>query len=991
MRKLFIVIILYLTIGSASQLKSQEIILSTDSIPVSSFYQDSLTQINVRISSDVGTYSTLKQGIGTVDVSESRALDVGRQLQAQVSGLSISNNSYSPGASTRMILRGYRSLLGSSEPQIFLDGMPLDNSEWHNGLRGTDQSNRLMDIDPNSIESISVVKNSADRAQYGIVGGNGVIHIKTKKGKPSKPRFSFSSSIGLDMVTQLPALQSTYAPGRTIDGISSYRGPELVEASSWGPLIDDLVYEVDVDYPFDNNGRLVVGQNGNPANRYDPYTLFQNGLFTNNSLSVDGRSHDIQYRAQVSNNIQNGVIPTTSYERYNFSGALSLSVTEKLSLLVNTQLSTSSAIRNLKGANLNGVMLGLLRTPSTFDNTNGSSDPVSDPAAYTYQDGEQHRSYRDGIYANPYWTLNKNNHEDKVNRQVFSLSSEYKLSKNLSLAMTVGRDHYFDNRIGGTDINPAQGSVLSSGSAYERTLDFTAQYVDLSAHYNFELGDAWELSSLFRTNYHRSDAQYDIIEGISLRASGNVSVDNIEEVEAYQYGYELERFGGMASIEAKYLNLLELSGSLRQDYSNKMGASTNGFLSYGFGVGLSLTELMNKENANHIADIKLIGSYGLFGNYKGGSRLENSRYVSSIISGDGFISTSTLENPEVNEILRSDRLNVEETNSYDIGFAVRLNKLGLDILATYYKENSSGLIVADPLASSSGFEFVESNVGAITNSGVDLSLLMTPIEKEKIKWDLRVDFNKNRNEVTAIGRNEELILGGFNSASSVVTIDQSYGAIYGTAFLRNDEGQMIIDESGFPLLDSERQVVSNPNPDWTMYLSNTLKIGKALSIGVLVDIKKGGEMYCGTCATLDYLGRSQLSADERGTSMVFEGVTEAGQPNTKAVELAPQSGNSSEYYRVRYGFTGVTELNVFDAGWVRLRSLSCTYDLGNLVNAGFLSRFSVGLFAENLFVISSYPSIDPETNLTGNAGGIGLDYYNNPGTKRFGFRVQASF
>ena len=925
-------------------------------------------------------------------LNTSFSADATRMLQSQSTGLIISANSYSPGASSKIIIRGHRSIMGNNQPMILLNGMPIDNSEWNNIDGGSDQSNRLIDLDPNFIETIEVIKGAAARARYGIVGGNGIISISTKQGYKNKSKISFKSSFGIDQISNKLSLQNTYSQGRIINGESVHMGPLTGNAFSWGPPIDQLRYNGNEEYPFDSRGELIFDPNSseNKAQAYDPYQFFQNGFFSNLALNISGGKEKFTYALGGNANKQSGIIPTTNFNRFNLSSVFNFDLTSNFSLQVNAFIAESNAQRNQTGSNLNGIMLGLLRSPPSFDNSNGSNDPVNDPSVYELPDGTQ-RSYRHGIYDNPYWSLNKSRHNEKVSRQILKVSGIYSLSKNIDVLFNIGAEKYNDNRKGGRDIDPSPFRS-DEGSAYDRQLSYSAKAIDLSARHNFHHGTLLKLTSTIGLNYNQSDSQYQTTEGTNLRSSNNVNIENSINIESTLSSQQLKRSGGIFTIDADYNDYLSLSGSIKQDYSNKFGKNTNGFLSYGLGVNFSITNLLNSnkvESSDLPYDFSFLASVGKFGNGYGATT-STPKYLNAIISGDAFIPSSNLENPEPNDLFKSDNITAEEISAYDLGFnfSIKENRINLGII--YYSELSDGLILTDNIASSTGYRFIQSNLGAMVNKGIDVSLSTTQIERKRITWKSSFHFNKNKNIVTKLNV-DELTLNGFTSTSVSVLEDQSFSVIYGNGFIRNEENKIIIGQNGWPLVDPKRKVLGDPNPDWTMYFTNSFKIGKNLSLFARIDIKQGGQMWCGTCGVLDYLGRTQKSVDERNDKVIFDGVTETGNPNTQEVNIVTTTGNHTDNYRVRYGFGGITEMSIYDASWIRLRNISLKYELSDLLNIKAIKNLSLSIFGENLVILTEYPGIDPETNLTGNSNGFGIDYFNNPGTKRYGLSLQASF
>lgn len=915
--------------------------------------------------------------------------DPTRRLQGRTAGLNVYANSYSAGASTKMTFRGNRSILNSNQPLVLLNGMPIDNSEWNNVSGGVDQSNRMIDIDPHMIESIDFEKGMSARAKYGIVGANGVISIKTKEGYKTKPKITLSSTISSSEITNLPELQYEFAQGRTRDGIQSYLGPETGEASSWGPPLFRLYYDGNSNYEYDNNGALTKWSNGQPANVYDPLEFFTTGINHNQSVQILGGVNKLSYAVVGSMNSQKDAIATNQFTKYNLGSSIGFRATEKLELKLKANFTRSNAQRSQTGSNLNGIMLGVLRTPVSFDNTNGFADPLNSPEAYSIA-GEFQRSYRPGIYDNPYWSLNRNRHEDEVSRQVVQLAAKYELSEKFDLQFNVGLDAYNDFRKGGTDKKASIETSNYNGTVYERNYDFHSENIELSGRYEWIKNEKMLLKSTLSYHYNQSKVDQESIEGSELIEVNMVTLSNASKVVDFKSVFDNKRTGGLLAIDFCYLDYLQLDASIRQDYSNKFGDDTNGFLSYGLGFDFSILNFVSKNQKQFPVELILNGSYGRFGN-EFLRRNSIGIYNDAFVNGDAFISGIEINGLELNKTIPSANLTAESTSGFDIGLDV-LSSQRLRLGFLYYNEISSGLISNRPIVGSTGHSVLLDNIGKVSNKGFDIHLSLMPVLKQKFAWKLDVNFNKNKNQLEEfLGKDDLINLSGFTSSVRSVALEgHPIGVLLGETFMRNEAGQMIIDEDGFPIR-GDRDIIGDPNPDWTMYIGNEIRIGKNLSISALVDIKQGGDMWCGTCGNLDYFGKSKKSLDHRWSNQVFEGVNEAGFPNSISVPLAPHTGNSNEYYLVRYGFTGPAEDNIFDTSWIRLRNVALSYDLKNIIGYNFFSEFTCSVFAQNLLLITDYPGIDPETNLTGNSVGFGIDYYNNPGTRTIGFNLKATF
>lgn len=967
----------------------------------SQFHQD-VDSLNIRFEEDStevkqlknDLYHSLHRSDEKVYQSEEdflSVIDATRVMQTRTPGLHVNANAFTPGASSSTILRGYRSFLGNNEPLIILDGIPIDNSEWDNNNFGVDQSNRLIDINPNDIESIEIIKSSAGRAKYGIVGGNGVVFINTKKGIHSKPIINVRTSVTVDRLSAIPALQNTYAQGNQFDGERIYNGPESGQRFSWGPLLSNLEYDGDKDYVFDQNGSLVPIGFGNAqrANVYDPIDFFQNGLSNNINVNIKGGVDKFQYYSSFGYNNQEGVIPKNKYSRFNGFGNLHYTPHKKVSIHGMVSITTSNSERSQKGSNLQGIMLGLLRTPPSFDNSNNSSDPVNDPSAYELGPASQ-RSYRAGIYDNPYWSINKNKHLDNVRRSILNIKISYRPMDNLGLRFSVGNDQFFDNRNGGNDKNLGNfGS--NQGFAFENKSEYSAYNLESHLDYDIELFEKFKLNSSLGINYNTIKRTYDNKTAQNLIVSNDLSLSNGIDLTTFYEENDLKRLGTSLILHGNLDRYLHLDASVRYDDSNKFGANINGYLSYGFGIGLELMEVLNKNNSTKNSSLLLHTSIGKFGNQPTSGFTATTFTPTTMIGGDGFIINLPVDGPELSFDAVNNNLKAETTNTFDIGIDFHSEDEKYQFGILLYKENSTGLLSEKMVASTSGTSSIIQNLGVIENRGIELSIGATLINSKNSKWNASLAFSKNSNIVKVTNGTDDIIpLNGFTNSHTAVITDEEFGILVGSKFLTNENDQLIIDNEGFPFSQGD-QIVGNPNPDWNMFINNNFSINENIYITTDIDIKSGGDLWCGTCGVLNYFGRSELAASEVGQSLFFEGVTQSGQPNTIEAQLAPSTGNSREFYRQRYGFGGLTEMSIFDSSWIRLRTIAMEYNISDLLNINAITNFTIGVFAKNLILITNYPGIDPETSLAGNSSTKGIDYFNNPGSCQFGFMVNLSF
>ncbi|GAB4416002.1 MAG: SusC/RagA family TonB-linked outer membrane protein [Bacteroidia bacterium] len=934
------------------------------------------------------------QNIDGDEIIGARETNLVNALNSKVAGVTVVSSSGSPGASANIRVRGSTSINGSNSPLFVVDGVPIDNSTDGNGVAGVDNANRAIDINPNDIASLTVLKGPAATVLYGIRAANGAVIITTKSGRAGKPKVTISAAYTQDQVNKLPDLQESYAQGRPVGGVPTWRGPNTGEGFSWGPRIADLEFDGS-DYPYDQNGRLVAKGTGNgvPARAYDPYTFFVPGNTYDLNASVQGGTQDITYYISGGRLYQTGIVPNADFERNSFRTRIDARVTKRLKLGMAANFVNSGGNRIQRGSNISGVMLGLLRNTPTFDIGNGLEGQAAadDPTTYELPDGTQ-RSYRAGIYDSPYWTVNKNPFVDNVNRIIGYASATYEFTPWLSLSYKLGTDNYSDRRNQAIDINSAD---TPDGFVEQSTRTSTDLNSDLLLQLNKSFGDL-SVNAVLGHNYYSTRVVTQTTQGFTLSKSGFYHISNATDILGFESISQRKLMGVFGSVNLGYKDYLFVELSARNDWASTLPEGANSFFYPAASLGFAFTELLGMRENPIFPYGKLRVSWGQVGN--DAPIYATSNYFNASFSGgDGFITGISYPAFGTNSFERditlgNSQLRPETTTTFEIGgeFKFINGRLGLDV--TYYDAQSRDQVIFVQLPASTGFTDFAQNAGLITNRGIELVATGTPF-KGDFTWDISLNFTRYRNIVDSLAEGiEEIGLAGFVSTSSRVIAGQPYGAIFGNGYQKDDEGRTIIGNNGWPLLDPVQRMVGDPNPDWIMGLRNTFSY-KGVSLSALIDVRQGGDVWCGTCGILDYFGTSQRSADERElTNFVFEGVKADGTPNTTAVALADPAGGINGYYRVRYGFGGTSEESMFDGSWIRLREVTLTYSFPrNFVSKLNLGEASISLTGRNLWLQTDFPGIDPETNLTGASNGFGLEYFNMPNTRSYGAVLRVGF
>ncbi|NRB49103.1 MAG: SusC/RagA family TonB-linked outer membrane protein [Saprospiraceae bacterium] len=964
------------------------------------------------------------------EVSRSGASNAVDGLVGKAAGIQVTRSSGSVGGGSRILIRGVTSMVGNNQPLIVIDGVRTNNETLLSqaSTAGTAASNRLMDLNPEDIESINVLKGAAATALYGTSGSTGVILITTKKGaKQNRLDVNFTSSVGFDNITQMIDLQSEFAQGRPQDGFD-YRGSETGESGSWGPRMSELEYATNRDHPnapgasafdaegnylYDKNGFLVPQGTGNgiPANIYnnvDPF--FQTGMTFTNAISIAGGGETATFRLSASDLKATGVIPNEEYERKTVKLASSLSPIEGLTLSGSVNFTKSDYVRVQQGSNTSGLLLGMLRTPVSFDNTNGFSpeDAVDQVSAYQFPDFKQ-RNYRGGGgYDNPYWTVNNALGFEDVSRTFGNVKADYKFSDWAILGFNIGYDITTDIRKQEFEIN----SRTNAGGRVQHNEFNTQQY---DSYFNLigsgRLTDDIGLNYLVGANAFSFNNHHTQTRGDQLVFPGFLDLSNATAVSAFEDINRFRSLGFVGQVEVSYQSLLYLTLSARQDYDSRLGDPTDfklentGFFYPSASLAFVFSEMINSGGTGFSFG-KLRLSYAQVGSPPPNAYSTSSVFVSPSI-GDGWgdniqfpIAGST--GFDQSALLGNPNLTPELSTTLEAGVDLRFlnGRLGLDV--TYYRTETKDAILNASLPRSTGYANVWLNSGEMTSQGIEITLNATPIQTNAFSWNTQVNFTKSESIVNKLAPGiERLFLAGFNSAGTYLVEGNQYGAIFGGAYLREQAGtdtdqslnipggQVVINddptssEYGFQAVDPTQRSIGNPNPDFIIGWNNTFSY-KRFTLNFLLDWREGGDLWNGTAWALSFFGRSQLTADTRQEAATpIAGVKSDGTPNDIAVTRGRNYWTSSVG-----GFGAVGEQFVQDGGWIRLREVGLSY---SLPAKEWFKGGSIGVSGRNLWFQSDYDGIDPETSLTSTGNGQGFDYFNMPSTRSVIVKLSVNF
>ncbi len=928
---------------------------------------------------------------------------------------------------------------------MVVDGVPIDNSINNydptaatpntsganaNLTGGTIPSNRGIDINPNDIESITVLKGPAATALYDIRAASGALIITTKKGNYGSQRtsLSFNSSASFDLYNRAPELQTRYSQGNA----GRYLAPFSTNGNrrvTWGALIDTLSWDGNGN-EWDPHGNIVGNSDPNAKISvvpYDRYDFFQTGLSTNNNIAVTGGSEKTSYRLSLGNLYQKGIVPLSKYNKTTIGVSGQAKINDKFSISGGINFIVSANNKVQQGSNTSGIMLGLLRTPPTFDNSNGLSDPANNVASYVNASTQQQRSYRGGIgYDNPYWTVNRNPFIEDVNRSFGYAQASYKLFDWMTIAYRLGGDVYSQDSKNFYDV----GSAAFTAGKGIITDYFNNQYnSDLTLNLQKFFGDKFSGSLLLGHNYFYNKSKSRLTIGDGLITPTFFDIVNALSYSASELDGEKRTAAVYGQAEISYDNMLFLNLTGRRETSSSLPVDNRNFFYPSAGLGFIFTQLpgLKSSNSNFLSFGKLRLSYAQVGKDAPIQGLQT--YYGSTTLSDGFtagvlfpvsfngVPTGAYQITSPISVIDNPTLRPEKTTSYEAGLDLGILQNRINPNATYYYSKTVDAIFTVPYAYSTGFSSKLQNAGELTNKGFEISLNTTPVKARNFSWDLNLNFSTNKNVVTKLFNGvQKILIAGFTGGEIDAFAGESFGQIYGGIYQRANSGtcskefttgELLINDVsgdpgfGKPIVSAHNAILGNVNPKWLGTMTNNLTF-KGITLGFQIDIKHGGQIWNGTRGALSYFGTSK-ETDNRGTSALFQGLLGHLDAQGNVLHYAPDgiteiagagTANATEtiydqYYWQNIGssFIGPSEQSVEDASFVKLRQVSLTVAIPKSILKSAFKNLSFTVFANNIILSTNYNGVDPETSLAGPANGQGLDYFNNASAKSFGARL----
>ena len=937
-------------------------------------------------------------------------------LSGKIAGVRITNTQGDVGSS-RIVIRGETSIAGENQPLFIVDGIPVDNSQLNARSSGRDFKNAIADLNPEDIKTLTVLKGPNAAALYGARAAHGAIVITTKGGdKRQKGRgITLHSSTQVSFVATLPEFQNLFGQGAGgrfsyVDGKGAGVNDGVDE--SWGPRLDIGLLIPQFDSPLDADGNRVATPWVSHPNNVRDY--FRMGISTNNGISIARGDDKYQFRVGYNYEKQVSIVPDAG--------------TNKTNISLNTDYHLAKWI--VVGATANYIVYTAPSLPGSAT-PSGSNVRSNSPMLQFLWFGRQvdtnslkadyTRNWNSSYYDNPFWSASYNTQSQERHRLIGDLHAEFRLTDGLHVRFRTSTDWYNDRRKSKVKWGSA-GAGSPYGSYAEDAYTVKENNTEVLATYIKQLNKNWGIDALLGFNVRNKQYENNYQAAPRLAVADLYTLTNSRDpLTSSNDFYRLRQYGLYGSIQLDYRRWAFLNITGRNDWSSTLPVDNNSYFYPSVTASVLLSEAFGWRS-KAVNYLKIRGGWSQVGADANPYQLATVFTSETAFNGNPLQSSSTIG--------MNSNLKPENTSSIEAGFEAAFwdNRLYLDF--TYYKTDSRNQILKLATTAASGYTSQVRNAGHIRNRGYEIQLGAVPIQTSKgFRWNLDLNYGANSSKVVKL--DDEGLITSYQLYSSgiqiLASVGEAYGTLFGTSYVRDANGNVVVDANGLPKISTTNKTLGKFTPDWTGGISNTFSY-RSLSLSFLIDASVGGSIFSNTNKTGKYTGvlANTLSGrdaehgglwyytDAMGNNVrlsespsysvssdglyyaqvngqstrvyqdgiMVEGVTESGSKNEEVV-------SAEKYYHRIYS---IAEANVYDASYVKLREVALSYRLPRLWTQKLhLQEASVTLTGRNLWTIyKSVPNIDPESALTtGNAQGV--EAYSLPTTRSFGVNLSVKF
>jgi TonB-linked SusC/RagA family outer membrane protein len=905
------------------------------------------------------------------EITKAKETNVINSLQGRVSGAMITASSGAVGASSRIVIRGISSLSGNNQPLFVVDGIPIDNTNFGStGTDGTNRGNGAADINPDDIETLTVLKGANASALYGSRASAGVIVVTTKKGKAGeKLTVNISNTTTFESPLKLPDYQNAYGQGN--GGAFFYadgKGGGINDGvdESWGPKLDAGLMIPQFSSVDENGVAQPAPWISHPDNIKN---FFETGTTVSTNVSLTGGNEKSSVRLSLTDMRQKGMVPNTDYNKKTLAFSATSNPIKQLTFsATGNYVNAGSDNQPGYGYAANNVMQQFLWTGRQVDYT------LLRDKHYN-ADGSIY-NWNHNYHNNPYITLTENLSKLRRDRFFGNAMVKYQFFDFLSAYVRTGGDIY---------------SNFSSTQRFKGDMDFPTGYygetvnlfkeinTDMMVTFDKAIGE--NLNFTLNVGGSRMDrvTQENIGEAPELAVPGVYNVANSAVTPQTSNTYRSKRINSVLAFgQLSYKNELFIDYSVRNDWSSTLPKGNNSYLYPAISFSGVLTDLFNVES-NVVSFAKVRASLAQVG-----SDTDPYSLYPTVSFGDGWNASTKLLNLAVPNTLPNKELKPQQNKSFEVGADMRffLDRVRLDF--TYYDQRSIDQIVDMPISATSGYTAKTVNAGRIDNKGVEVLLALTPVSTRDFKWDVTFNFSKNKNKVVELAEGiEQFTLGSYWSLQVLAQPGGAYGVLWGYDFERDPNGNIIY-YNGLPS-QGDLKALGNATPDWLGGMLNEFSY-KGFNASVLIDTKQGGDVYSMTTTWGRYAGALKETLIGREGGIVGVGVMPDGNGGyvENNVVVDAESFNKAAYS------SDIAYSSVFDASYIKLREIKFGYTFKNSMNLP-IKDLNVSVVGRNLAILSTnVPHIDPETAF--NSGNVqGLEFGQLPSARSIGFSIGCKF
>lgn len=919
---------------------------------------------------------TLGYGVSEMkseDLNKAPTVDVTNALAGKVAGVQVSGAG-GGFAGSNVTIRGFSTFTGSNQPLYVVDGIPLDNSGGGNSVNaGVVNSSRISDINPQDIESISVLKGAAATVLYGSRAASGVILINTKKGKKgTRNQITVGTNTSIGVVSLFPEFQNEYAQGSNGVYINNVAG-------SWGPKIAGQ----EVTNWFGEKENLQAY----PNNIKD---ILQNSISTQNDISFSGGGETYDYRVSYGFTKETGLVPNNELIRNNLSVNMGTKITDKFSINSSFSYTNNSSDRTQAGNQGANPLWRGIYAPRSYDLTNlPFEDEEGNQLWYAAED-------------HPYWSLKHIKNSSEVNRFYGNLNLKYDILDWLQADLKIGTD-VFNRTSKGFDDKGVRSNANTNSAGAGGVSDQSMTVRNINSYLTFtgnrKIGENWNVLATVGNeiiaNYRNSVQAI----GLGIVVPGFDNQKNFLTYNPSGSITEERTVGVFGDLVFDYKSFLSLNLKARNDFSSTLAKGSRSIFYPAFALSFVATEAFPSLRSEVLSSAKIRANIGEVG--KGTGAYQTNTYYGRSSATDGLVSTTvnfpfgglpgfTLDNSAGNPGLQP-----EFTREIELGLEFSFFNGRIFFDGSVYQRDTRNLIFAVPVPSSSGFTSLVTNAGRLNTKGVEFLLSVEPIRNDNFVWETNFNFTSFKSIVEELAEGvDDISIGGFTSPNVRLVAGEEYGQIWSNAYRRDDQGRMIIGSNGLPRATSVVQKVGNPNPKFILGMNNSFTY-KDFTFSFLLDFKYKGDQMSRTIGDLRINGVAAETAEfprfeADGTTptkpYIFDGVLEDGSPNNIPVTAQQYWGLTGKYV--------AWEGYVLDATFLKLREANISYRLPASLLGGqnVFKGINLSVYGRNLFTYApNYPHLDPEQNLLGISNARGLEFGIQPTSRVIGGSVRLTF